>query len=89
VDVLIGANNSDPTGPLRFLLLMLFPWLMKILNISLINKSATEFFVEVLKSSLKHRRKTKEIKNDLIDTVNEALNNYKVNEYTSNWRETD
>lgn len=82
IDVLIGANNADPWGSVRFLLMMIAPWILKMFNISLINKSAVEFIVEVLKSSLNQRRESKEKKNDLIDTIIEAMNDYKVRRHT-------
>jgi len=74
----IGANNSDPLGNMRFLLIIAFPRLMSLLNLALLNKTAMDFIADIIKSSVELRVKTKERKNDLIDLMIETLNNYKV-----------
>lgn len=76
--MLIGANNADPYGVIRVLLMLTFPTLSSYFNIAFLNKTAMDFIVEVIRSSVKLRMESKEKKNDLIDTLIETLKNYKV-----------
>lgn len=76
--MLIGANNADPYGILRVLLMVTFPTISNFFNVALLNKTATDFIVDVIRSSVKMRMESKDKKNDLIDTLIETLKNYKV-----------
>jgi len=76
--MLIGANNADPYGIMRVLLMVTFPKISNFFNVAFLNKTATDFIVEVIRSSVKLRMEKNEKKNDLIDTLIETLKNYKV-----------
>jgi hypothetical protein len=43
------------------------------LDLPLLDRKATEFIVDVIKSSIEHRRKEEERKNDLIDLLIDAF----------------
>ena len=47
----MGANNSDPFGMLRVMFIILFPKIAKFLDIPFTNIEASEFIVQVTRST--------------------------------------
>ena len=73
VQRIIGHNQRDVIGIIRSLTIVFLPKIAKMLDLPLLDRKATEFIVDVIKSSIELRRKEEERKNDLIDFLIDAF----------------
>nr|APH81387.1 cytochrome P450 CYP3025B1 [Tigriopus kingsejongensis] len=67
-------------GMCRVLTILFLPPVARLLKLSLLNEESTDYFVKVLKKTMKDRRESKVKRNDLMDMIIEALQDSKTNE---------
>ena len=69
----MGTGQTNPIAMARILLTMALPKLAVFLKFPILDEESTSFFVDVIRQTLAHRRKTKERRNDFIDLTLDAL----------------
>ena len=62
---------------LRMVFMMLFPWSIKVFNLTFSDTKAMAFFVDIIKKTYKHRIVTGERRNDIIDQVVDEIKGFK------------
>ena len=75
----VGRGPGAGLRIFKFLLMMILPSLTKKLKLGFLDKESTQFFRDVIRKTLDHRRKTGERRNDMIDHFIDAMNNAEKN----------
>lgn len=84
-----GAGSRDPRVLVRMVIVFFLPKIANLFKMTFVDEDAVDFFVNVIKQTMEHRKTTKVKRNDFVDLTLDALRNEIKNEVEDDQFERD